>query len=75
MRHRSISILLSTGLQKLFRDNLGHLATPSWPVSTPLPKEDQKSVDALSTSPFLQPFYLAPQAAVTGQHQRAGRPT
>lgn len=66
MRHWSISILLSTGLQKLFRDSLGHLATPSGAVSTPLPKEDQKSVDPLSSSSFLQPFILALQTAGTG---------
>lgn len=48
MRHRSIGILLSTGLQELFRDDLGHLATPSWAA---LPREDQKGVDSLGTSP------------------------
>lgn len=64
MKHRNIGILLSMGLQKLFRDDLGHLPTPSWAVLTPLPKEGRKSVDPLSTSPFLQPFSLALQAAV-----------
>lgn len=55
MRHRSVGILLSTGLQKPFRDNVGHLAAPSWADSTPLPKENQQSVDALPAAFLLGP--------------------
>lgn len=58
MRHWSIGILLSTGLQELFRDNLGHLAAPSWAVS--FAQGGPQECESPEHLPLLAAFLLGP---------------